>query len=162
MDKHPFELCFPPRPHLSPYSLPEIQYPGPDRKPPALVPQAMIRTIEREICLKVWGRRVPYETACGMRVERDHEEERQVMRVPKRLKALGADFMMGSAVHDEHKEDHEMSSYSSRLGVVNLQCQLRSELALFDVYEVYVVGGRVNHCPEGHCVAGKAGEFKGR
>ena len=47
----------------------------------------------------IWFYGVTDEAARRMRVERDHEKERKVVRVPERLETLMADFVVGGRVH---------------------------------------------------------------
>lgn len=68
----------------------------------------------------IWIDGVPDETARGVGVEGDHEEKCQVVGVPKRLEALLADLVVGSRVHDEHDEQHEMTSDTASLFVVDI------------------------------------------
>jgi hypothetical protein len=51
-----------------------------------------------------------------------------MMRVPEGLVRLPPDLMMSSGVHQKHAEEHDMASDAARLGVVNLNGSLRSDL----------------------------------
>lgn len=55
------------------------------------------------------------------------------MGVPKGLKALLADFVMGRGIHKEHTEKHHMSRNPSSLRVVNLESGHWSDLSFLDV-----------------------------
>jgi hypothetical protein len=50
----------------------------------------------------------------------NHEEESQVMGVPEHLEALFPNLVVGGGIHQEHDEEHEMTSYATRLSVMNL------------------------------------------
>lgn len=56
-----------------------------------------------------------------MGVEPDHEEEREVVRVPESLEALVANLMVGGRVHKDHDEEHEVASDASSLLVVDIK-----------------------------------------
>lgn len=76
-----------------------------------------------------------------------------MVSVPEGFKALGANFLVGSAVHDDHDEEHDMTSEATGLGVVDLKRELLADLSAFDVNEVDVMGGSVNHGPESHGIS---------
>ena len=61
--------------------------------------------------------------------------------VPKGLVGLLSDSSMGSRVHEKHAEQHHMASDTASLRVVDLNSGLWPQLVLFDVIEVYIVGG---------------------
>jgi len=104
-----------------------------------------------------------------MSVKTDHEEERKMMSVPESLKTLLANLLMSSGIHEHHDEKHEMTGNSSCLSIMNLQCELLSDLCRniyeylmqcsikemphtrsLNVNKVNVVCGCMNHCPERH------------
>jgi hypothetical protein len=58
------------------------------------------------------------ETASGVGVKGDHEEEREVVGVPEGLKTLAANLVVGGCVHDEHDKQHEVTSDATGLFVV--------------------------------------------
>lgn len=137
----------------------------PYSEPPRLVSQAVSRGVERERLDQIWIRGVSDEATRRMRVKTEHEEESEVVGVPECLKALGANFMVGRGVpecrwwvnidawterspvnsHQDHDEQKHVSCDASRLGVVNLQGDLRPNLTLLHGDEVHVVRGRVDH-----------------
>lgn len=55
-----------------------------------------------------------------MRIKPDHEKERQMVCVPERLKALLANLVMSSCVHDKHDQKHEVARDAARLRVMDL------------------------------------------
>lgn len=63
-----------------------------------------------------------------MSVETEHEKESQMVRVPECLKALSADFVMGSCIHQNNDEEHEVAGDTTRLVVVNCNGCLRPNL----------------------------------
>jgi hypothetical protein len=83
-------------------------------------------------------------------VDTDHEEEREVMCIPEGLEALVANFMVGGGVHEEHDKEHEMTSDTTWLFVVDILCTLLSDLSSLDVNKVDIMSSSVDHGPEGH------------
>lgn len=120
----------PPRPHLSPDTLTEVDDAGPNREPPAKIPKAMVRSVERKHTREGRLGGVAHETSGGVGVEADHKEEGKVVGVPERLEALRADLVVRSRVHQNHDEEHEVTGNAARLGVMD---HLRALLA--DFYE---------------------------
>lgn len=53
-----------------------------------------------------------------MREETEHEEECEMMSIPKYFEALLSDLMVGGRIHEEHDEEHEMTSDTARLGIM--------------------------------------------
>jgi hypothetical protein len=74
-------------------------------------------------------------------VEAEHEKEGEVMRIPERFKALGADFVMSSGVHEDQNEEHEVARNTAWLRVVNVESLPRSDLGSLHVEEIDVVCG---------------------
>lgn len=127
----------------------------------------MFRAVERERrgIVRVSG--VADEASSGMRVEANHEKECEVVGVPEGLKALVADLVVRSCVHEDHDEQHEMASNAAGLRVMNVKGSLRTNLCrdasdtetseelsrhtgAFHVEEVHVMRSGVNHSPECH------------
>lgn len=75
-----------------------------------------------------------------------------MVRIPKGLKRLLANLRMCSCVHKKHAEEHDMSCYTTSLGVVDLDRGNWANLCLFDVEEVHVMGGDVDDRIEEHRV----------
>jgi len=88
-----------------------------------------------------------------MGVETDHEEEGKVVGVPEGLEALRTNLLVGSGVHEDHDEEHEVTGETTRLGVVDLLSKLLTNLSTLDVDEVDIMRSRVNHSPEEHLVS---------
>jgi hypothetical protein len=85
-----------------------------------------------------WGegvRGISHEASSGMGVESQHKRNKQVMRIPKSLVGLLANAMVGGGIHEHHAQKHDMSSDTTCLGKVDLNCSLRADLILFDVVE---------------------------
>lgn len=127
MNKDSLKLGLPPSPDLPINALAEVQNARPDREPPTLIPKTMLGVIEGKSALEVRVGRVSNETARGVGVKGDHEEKREVVRVPEGLEALGSDFLMSSGVHNDHDEEHEVTGDTTGLGVVNLEGDLGSD-----------------------------------
>jgi hypothetical protein len=70
-----------------------------------------------------------------MSVESQHEWNKQVMCIPESLVGLLADAMVGGGIHQHHAQKHYMSSDTTCLGKVNLNCSLRPNLILFNIVE---------------------------
>ena len=60
------------------------------------------------------------ETTSRVRVEADHEEERQMMCVPECLEALMTNLVMGCGVHEQHDDEHEVTGDSSWLSIMDV------------------------------------------
>ena len=139
------------RPDLAVQSLRKIKPSGKQLPSPAFVAYAVIpepSSSKRAIRLN----RIAHEASSGMRVHRQEEWDEEVMRVPKRLKALLSDLCMRGREHEKHTQQHDMSSNTSGLLVVDLDGSFRSHLRPFDIEEVDVVAGRMNDSPEEHAV----------
>ena len=128
MDEHLGQPCCPPGPDLSVDALAEVDDAWPDSEPPALVAKTVFRRVEREGVDVVGTSAVSDEAACCVRVQSDHEEECEMVGVPERLKALLANFVMRRAVHEHHDEQHEVSSDTTGLSIVNIEGNLRTDL----------------------------------
>lgn len=113
-----------PRTVFAIHTLTKVYDSGPDCEPPAKITQAMFRGIEWKSGSEVWVNGVPYKAATRMCVKADHEKECEMMCVPKHLKALMANFVMGCCVHDEHDQEHEVAGNATRLGIVDLLSSL--------------------------------------
>lgn len=83
----------------------------------------MLGRVEGEVGYVVWIHAVSNETAGGVGVEPNHEEEclgpsdqsqstdrscrtHQVMSVPERFEALLTDLLVGGRVHEQHDQEH--------------------------------------------------------
>jgi len=63
-----------------------------------------------------------------MGIETEHEEECKVMGIPESFKALSANLVVRGSIHEHHDEQHKVSSDSTRLGIVNLERDLLTDL----------------------------------
>lgn len=103
----------------------------------------MLCRIERERGDVVWVGTITDEASSCVTVQADHEEECEMVRVPEGLKALCTDLVMGSGVHEDHNKEHEVPGDTASLGVVDVKCNLRSNLWLNKVRDIilpYVPG----------------------
>lgn len=112
---------------LPPNTLEEVDDTGPDDVAPREIANADIRVIEREGVGERWQSSTADEASSGVRVDADHEEERQVVSVPERLETLLANFCVGGTVHEDHNEQHDMASDTARLAVVDVEGVPRTE-----------------------------------
>lgn len=88
----------------------------------------MFGGIERESANVVRIHGISHETASGMGIQTNHEEECEMMSVPKRFEALLADFVVGGGVHQNHNKEHKVSRNATRLRVVDVKCPLSPNL----------------------------------
>lgn len=102
------------------HTLAEVDDSGPYDESPTQVTQAMLSRVEWERGDVGGFNSITYETSGGVSEQTEHEKECQVMCVPKCLKALIANLPVGGRVHENHDEEHEMASDSSRLLVVDI------------------------------------------
>ena len=130
MDKDLGQAGCTPGPDLAPNPLSKVDNARPDGEPPAEVPKTVFRGVEGERGDVVGVSRVTDEASGGMGVETDHEEERKVVRVPEGLEALVADLVVCGGVHEKHDQEHEVTSDTTSLVVVNVNSQLRSDLCV--------------------------------
>jgi hypothetical protein len=101
---------------------------------------------------RIRSRSISDEAVRGVCVHSEEKRDKQVMCVPKRLKRLLADLVMSSGVYEQHAQQHNVSSNSTRLGVVNLERDLGSDLGLLDVVEVDVMRRSVDDGKQEHAV----------
>lgn len=124
-------------------ALDEVEASGEEFPAPAFVADAVIpEHLAGEGRVGVRG--VADETACGVGVHAEEEGDEEVVGIPEGFVGLLADLVVGGGVHEEHAEEHDMTSDATSLGVVDLDGGLRTELSLFDVEEVDIVGKNVN------------------
>lgn len=128
MNEHLRETGRAPRTNLTVDTLSEVDDSRPDGEPPALITKAVLGAVEGEARDVVGVCRIAHETSSSMGIEADHEEECEVVGVPKGLKALVPDLVVGGRVHEDHDEEHEMASDAARLGVMDVQRPLRTNL----------------------------------
>ena len=75
------------------------------------------------------------EAANGVRVHGQEEGDEEVVSVPKGLEGLLSDLRVRCCVHEQHAEQHDVTSDATGLRVMDLQGKLRTNLADFDVEE---------------------------
>lgn len=143
MDQNLGETSRPSCTYFSPDALTKVDDAGPNNESPALVPETVVGCVKGECFAPKWVSGIPDEAPGGMRIQSNHEEKRQVVGVPKRFKALLADLLMSSCIHEYHDKEHEVSSDASCLGVVDLQCKLLSDFCycLLDIFSLFTLKG---------------------
>jgi hypothetical protein len=82
----------------------------------------------------------------GVKTEEERNEE--MVSVPERLERLLTDASVSTRIHQQHAEKHDMTSDSTRLSIMNLKSQDRSDLSQLDVIEVDVVSACVKASEE--------------
>lgn len=127
MDEDLGELSRTARADFPPDTLSEVDDTGPDDVAPRKVANANVRVVEGECVGDRWQGSRANEASSGVRVEADHEEERQVVSIPERFETLLANFCMGGTVHDDHDEEHDMASDTTRLAVVDIEGIARTD-----------------------------------
>lgn len=82
---------------------------------------------------------IPNEAVGCVSVHSQQERDEEVMRVPERLERLLAYAVMCRGVHEEHTQQHDMTSDATRLRIVDLHGRFRPNLAPLDIEEVDVM-----------------------
>lgn len=143
MDQNLGETSRPSCTYFSPDALTKVDDAGPNNKSPALVSEAVVGCVKGEYIAQGWVSAIPDEAPSGVSIQSDHEEKRQVVGVPKGFKALLADLLVSSCIHEHHDKEHEVSSDASWLGVVDLQCKLLSDFCycLLDIFSRSILKG---------------------
>ena len=120
----------------------KVENTRPNDKPPALITETVLRRVEGEGCDVVRVNTVTDEATSSMTVKSNHEKECRVMGVPESLEALIANLPMRGSVHQEHDQEHEVTSDASSLCVVDVQRGLLSYLCNQDIIEISYTGGK--------------------
>ena len=134
MADHTRDLGVLSRTNLTVQTLAQVKATGPQLPTPSLVTDAVLPE-DVASQWREWPSCVTHETADCVGVESEHERDEQVVCVPKRLEGLLADAVVGRGIHQQHAEQHDVASDTSRLGVVNLDRSLGPDLGLLDVVE---------------------------
>lgn len=115
-------------------ALQEVENTDPEIEAPSLVSDAVLPKV-----LVVEGGEglgsITHEASDSVGVESQEKDEGEVVSIPEGLEALLANLVVRSRVHEKHAQQHDMASDSTRLGVVNLERSLGTELGLFYVEE---------------------------
>ena len=119
-------------------ALDQVDAAAPQLPAPALVADAVIPEVRARERREV-ADRVPHEAVRGVGVESEQEGDEEVVRVPEGLEGLLPDLRVGGGVHEQHAEEHDVAGDATRLGVVDVEGDLRPDLVLLDVEEVDVV-----------------------
>jgi len=91
------------------YTFTKVDDTWPDNEPPAEVTDAVTCRVEGERRDEIRFNTISDETPSRVRVDADHEEEREVMRIPESLEALVTNLIVGGGVHEDHDKEHEMT-----------------------------------------------------
>lgn len=70
-----------------------------------------------------------------MCIHSQEEGDEQVVGIPERLERLLANSMMGSGVHQQHAEEHDVAGDTTGLSVVDLYGKDRSNLGSLNIEE---------------------------
>jgi hypothetical protein len=138
---------------LPPDTLTKVEDTGPDGETPGKVTNAVTGVVEGEFRLEVGEGRITDEASHGVSVKTEHEEECEVVGVPEGLETLLANFVCCGRVHEDHDQEHDVTSETTRLPVVDIKCISRTDLSALDVDKVDIMSGGVNHCKECHRVS---------
>ena len=115
-------------------SLDEVKTTPPQLPSPSLVSNTMLPEVGL-IEWREWHGAVTNEASGSVSVETEHERNKEVVGVPEGLEGLLSDFGVGGGIHEKHAEEHDVSSDSTGLGVVDLDSSDWSNLVLLDVEE---------------------------
>lgn len=80
----------------------------------------------------VWFDGITDETARGVGVEGEHEDDEEVVGVIEGFEGLLADFAVRGGVHQEHAEEHDVPGDAAGLCVVDLDGGFFADLGAFD------------------------------
>ena len=114
--------------NLTPNPLSKVDNAGPDGEPPTQVPETVLRRVEGERRDVVGISRVADEASGGMGIQTNHEEEREVVRIPEGLETLVANLVVGRGVHEDHDQQHEVTSDTASLRVMDVKGSLGADL----------------------------------
>lgn len=135
-------LGFPPGSDLTIESFAHVETSADHLPPPALIAYAMVPEILASKGPK-GGHRVTYEASHGVCIEPEEEWNEQMMSVPESLERLLSYPGVGSRVHQQHTQKHDVASDSTRLSIMNLYCRDWPELSSFHIEKVDIVGADV-------------------
>jgi hypothetical protein len=76
---------------------------------------------------------ISYEAASRVCVHAEEKRNEEMVGVPEGFEGLLSDPVVSGRVHQKHEQKHHMSSNSTCLGVVDLECNLWSHLRSFNV-----------------------------
>lgn len=100
----------------------------------------------------LFGVGISHETPSRVSVQSKEEDEGQMMSVPEDFERLVTDFVVGGGVHQEHAQQHNMTSDTTGVRVVNLQSGERPGLKFLDIEEVDIVSGGMDNAEEEQAV----------
>lgn len=96
----------------------------------------------------MWQRGAADEASSSVGVKSKHEGNEEVVSIPEGLERLLTDLGMSSGEHEQHTEEHEVTSDTTNFRIMDLQRRHRSNLGSFDIEHVDVVTKCVNNRPE--------------
>lgn len=85
-----------------------------------------------------------------MGIQAQEKRDKEVMSIPEGFERLLSDPMVCSGVHQEHTQEHDVACDAASFGVVNLDSRNWSNLSLFDIEKVDVVGSYVDNSEKEH------------
>ena len=74
-----------------------------------------------------------------MGVHAQEEGNEKMMGIPERLKRLLTYAVMGRGVHEQHAQQHNVTRYTARLRVVDLNRRFGSNLTPLNIEEVHIM-----------------------
>lgn len=143
------DLGLPPAADLTVQTIEQVQ--STSYKLPS--PSFVSNTMGPEVLLVEWrpGRNsVTHEAACGVRVHAEQEWDEEMVSVPEGLKGLLSNPVVGRGIDQQHAKQHDVSSDAASFCVVDLESDLRSDLALLDVEEVDIMASCMNNSEDKH------------
>ena len=108
-------------------------------------PTLITNAVSPEVLFVEWRERVygvSDEAVGGVRVHTQQEGDEQMMGVPERLERLLSDPVVSGRIDEQHAEQHDVSSDTTGLSVMDFKRDFRSNLCYFDVVEATPISGR--------------------
>jgi hypothetical protein len=127
----------------SPQTFQKVKASAPESESPTFVTDAMIpkkRPGKRAIGLGC----ISDKTSRSMRIKGEEEHKCEMMCIPEGFEGLLADWCMSSRVHEQHAQQHDVSSDPTGFRIMNLYGRNRSRTHSFDVLRLALIVGR-NH-----------------
>lgn len=122
------------RSDLSVKTLHEVKSTSPELPSPSFVSDAVAPEVV-VIKWREWVGRITHEAASSVSVKTEHKGNEQVMRIPKGFERLLTNLGMGRCVHEQHAQEHDVTSNTTNLSVVDLNCSNRSNLSSLNIEE---------------------------
>lgn len=144
-----------PGPNFPVKSLDQVQATADQLPAPPIIPNAVsppVGGIEGAIRVH----RVADEATGSMCVHGEHKGNEEMVGVPEGFERLLSDAGVSGGVHQQHAEEHDVSSDTAGLGVVDIKCAKGADLRLFNVVKVDIMGRDVDDGPEKQLVSNLA------